>query len=811
MELPYCGGYGSGSAKLVIVGEKPGPVEIDQGIPMVGTTGRMIAEALSDAGMFMDECYRTNVYKYYPPHGNIKLAGTEGYPHVHEGIEDLWQEINEIRPNAILALGNMAMYYLTGKSGINMFRGSILRSSRGGYKVIPSIHPASLFKEKEEAGGKGGIPYRMWHVIKLDIKKAVEEAQSPDLDLPLQRIEHCKSSAQLYTYLNIYDDRKLFTLDSEAKNSITTIISMAANRRHAMAIPLMNVGSWERKHVLAEHDIPEIWMMLDKFFRRPGMKFIFQNGKYDLDKWRLPGFYIPFANFHADTALMAHTVHPEFPQSLGFLGSIYTRRPYHKQEGKDFDYSKHPLEHLLDYAGKDVLVDFEVYEELDEALGQLGLKEFYYGYVHQLHELYTEIERVGLPLNEEARFRLIQKYVQLHKDFEAELESIVGFKVNVFSPKDVPRALNEILKLPYMGDWSEDSLVHLITYKCKETKQERACQLVINDRKVRKNITTYLMSPTDFDNRYRYSVRIGGTETGRTSNSNLEPPLRPMIWIGKKKKPIGFPAQTMTKHGEFGPDMREMFEPDPGYVFGECDQSQAEARVVALLSNDDELLRLFDTIDVHKMTAGWGFNVPADKVTKNMRQVGKAMRHSGNLGVGPRTFANTFNSDARKFKIDMSISEWKAKQLLDAFHNNSPKVRGVFHREVENVVAESRTLWSPQGRMRQFFDRWGASLVREALAFIPQATVSDQTKMAALRIRKRIPSIRIFLESHDALNWMSRKEEFQEHASIVREEMQKPIDFEQCSLPRGVLTIPCEVKFGLENLRNLVPWDGSMI
>lgn len=811
MELPYVGGYGSGNAKLVIVGEKPGPVEVEQGIPMVGTSGRMIAEALSNAGMFMDETYRTNVYKYYPPHGNIKLAGTEGFPHVHEGVEEMWQEINEIRPNAILALGNMALYYLTGKSGINTFRGSILRAQRGGYKVIPSIHPAALFKEKEEAGGKGGIPYRMWHVIKLDIKKAVEESQTPDLDLPMQRIEHIRNSAQLYTYLNIYSDRKEFALDTEARRSITTVVSIAANKRHAIAVPLLNVGSWAKKHVMAEHDIPEIWNMLDKFFRRPGMKFIWQNGKYDFEKLLRIGFKIPWENFHADTALMGHTVHPEFPQNLGFLGSIYTRRPYHKQEGKEFDYDRMPLEHLLDYAGKDVLMDFEVYEELDEALEELGLKEFYYGYVHKLTELYTGIEAVGLHLNEDARFRLIEKYIGLHKQFEAELEKIVGFKVNVFSPKDVPRALNETLRLPYMGDWNEDTLVHLITYHCKKTEQERACQLVINDRKVRKNITTYLMSPTDFDNRYRYSVRIGGTETGRTSNSNLEPPLRPMIWIGKKKKPICFPAQTMTKHGEFGPDMREMFEPDAGFVFGECDQSQAEARVVALLSGDFELLELFDKIDVHKMTASWGFETTPEKVTKNMRQVGKAMRHSGNLGVGPKTFAATFNSDARKFNIDMSLSEWKSKQLLERFHNNSPKVRGVFHREVEDMVAHGRTLISPHGRLRQFFDRWGPSLVREALAFIPQSTVSDQTKMAALRIKKRIPGIRIFLESHDALNWMSPRDEFHEHAAIVQEEMQTPIDFSACSLPRGVLTIPCEVKVGFENLRKMIPWDGSRI
>lgn len=238
------------------------------------------------------------------------------------------------------------------------------------------------------------------------------------------------------------------------------------------------------------------------------------------------------------------------------------------------------------------------------------------------------------------------------------------------------------------------------------------------------------------------------------------------------------------------------------HCFIEVDQRQAEARVVALLSDDEATLELFDKIDMHKFTAAATLGVGFDEVTKEMRFIGKECRHAGNLGVKKRRFMLMVNTDAKKFHIDLSISEWKAGQILDAFHAFAPKIRAVFHTEIEQCLRDNnRVLISPNGRRRQFLGRWEGNFLEEAYAQIPQSTVGDQTKLAGLAFRRRLPHVPIVLEAHDALILMPRLSEKLEAAQILKEEMERPIDFARCSLPRRPLIIPAEVKIAYDNYR----------
>lgn len=238
------------------------------------------------------------------------------------------------------------------------------------------------------------------------------------------------------------------------------------------------------------------------------------------------------------------------------------------------------------------------------------------------------------------------------------------------------------------------------------------------------------------------------------------------------------------------------------HCFIEADQKQAEARVVALLSNDEETLELFDKIDMHKFTAAMTLGVNFDDVSKEMRFIGKECRHAGNLGVKKKRFMMMVNTDAKKFHIDINISEWKAGQILEAFHAFAPKIRGVFHTGIEKCLRDNdRTLISPNGRRRQFLGRWEGNFLEETYAQIPQSTVGDQTKLAALNFRRRLPHIPIIVEAHDALVVMPQLSQRLECAQILKEELEKPIDFSQCSLSRRPLIIPAEVKIAYDNYR----------
>jgi DNA polymerase-1 len=294
-----------------------------------------------------------------------------------------------------------------------------------------------------------------------------------------------------------------------------------------------------------------------------------------------------------------------------------------------------------------------------------------------------------------------------------------------------------------------------------------------------------LEAEEDPDGRMRTTYRITGTETGRTSTGTLGSPIRP--WNS------GMAFQTIPKHGPFASAIRGIFIAPPGHVFMEADLSQAEARIVSILSDDDYTLNLFNTTDIHRVTASWIFLTSPESITSDQRFIGKVVRHAGNYGMGKRRLMMSVNADAKKFGIPVQLSEKEAEHILKTFHTRTPKIRSVFQAEVKKEVSRTRTLFNPFGRMRQFF---GIIKDEELFAQIPQSTVSDHLRRAGIRIKNRIPSARICLEAHDAFLFKVKEDEIEETARIVKEELECEIDFSKCSLPRGKLIIPAEVKIG---------------
>lgn len=252
-------------------------------------------------------------------------------------------------------------------------------------------------------------------------------------------------------------------------------------------------------------------------------------------------------------------------------------------------------------------------------------------------------------------------------------------------------------------------------------------------------------------------------------------------------------------------------------IFLQADSSQAEARVIFLLAEDYEALELIDKIDYHALTTSWFFGgVEADYSKKVLgyecpeRFTGKTLRHAGHLGQGKRGASIAVNTDARKYKVKdkngaiLSINEATAARALTIFHTKQPKIKQVFHAGIIKCLEKNRQLTAPvpygidaeKGGTRIFYERWGDELFRQAFSSIPQRTVSENTKAAALRIKSQSSWIKILVESHDSLLTSVPIERKYEAASILRTEFQRPINFNKCSLPRGELVIPCEIEFG---------------
>lgn len=246
-------------------------------------------------------------------------------------------------------------------------------------------------------------------------------------------------------------------------------------------------------------------------------------------------------------------------------------------------------------------------------------------------------------------------------------------------------------------------------------------------------------------------------------------------------------------------------------VFIQADSSQAEARVVWLLADDEEALRLVDTIDYHALTATWFFGGIESDYSKKVlgyehpiRFAGKTLRHAGHLGAGKRRASIEVNTQARKYKVDIHVSESVADRALKIFHAKQPSIQSVFQSGVIECLKRDRVLKSgvpfgfdiKDGGRRTFYERWGEELFRQGFSYIPQRSITDNTKGAGLRIRQRINGIKIIMEAHDALLFAIPEARMDDYIPIIMEEFERPICFENCSIPRRDLVIPCDIEVG---------------
>lgn len=791
----YVPGTGNTHAKILIVGEAPGDEENRTGKPFVGKSGEYLTDLLKQAGIDREACWITNVSKYQPPHNDIKRLGEIGVKLEEQKI-NLWKEIEAIHPNVIIPLGGTALEAITGHAAITSYRGSILRCSHGQFKAVPTFHPAHILRQK---GGE--VPdYKLNVVLRLDLIRAREQSEFPEYKVPRRLLRVVRNSGDLYSFFRANRDRDTVSVDIETSKCIPICVGLAFSRHEAISVPLVDLLSPTNTNGISETQLAGMWKLVASLLRTPGIKVIGHN--YKFDEARLDSIGMFTDKLFCDTMLLAHTVNPELPKALEFVTSIYTEEPYYKNEREDFNPRKHDLKKLLIYNARDAAVTYEVYEAITKDLEEYGLQKFFYGYVMKLHKMYLGIEREGMHVNNDYRHMLDVKYSQMFYALQAEMENMVGHIVNCNSNSEngqVATLLYKELGIPKRKGVDADTIVALINNVIKNPLHKAVCENILEQRKVSKTLSTYVRAMPDYDGRMRTSYRIVGTETGRSSTSVMKAPVRP--------DPMGIAFQTMTKHGEIGSEIRKMFVPDPGYILLEGDGSQAEARVVALLSEDDETLRLFNTQDVHKLTAAWCFDTAYSMVTKEFRFIGKKVRHAGNYDMGKGRCMQVINTDAQKYNINISISEWKAGQLLDKFHQFAPKIRGVFHQSIQTALFDNnRILVTPFGRRRQFLARWGNDLFKEAYAYIPQSTVSDQVKMAMLACKERLPGLRIVLESHDAFMVMIRPSEIKEVALVMKQEMERMIDFSQCTLKRGTLVIPCEFQLGERNWKDQVEY-----
>jgi uracil-DNA glycosylase family protein len=145
-------GEGPGKADIVFVGEQPGDQEDRRGKPFVGPAGRVLSEALEEAGIDRTQVYVTNVVKHFKftPRGKRRIHKRPSAEEVAACRPWLHAELEAVKPKALVALGATAGQDLFGRSfRVTKERGRPLDSELAPL-VMATVHPSSILRAPDE-------------------------------------------------------------------------------------------------------------------------------------------------------------------------------------------------------------------------------------------------------------------------------------------------------------------------------------------------------------------------------------------------------------------------------------------------------------------------------------------------------------------------------------------------------------------------------------------------------------------------------------------------------------------------------------
>jgi DNA polymerase len=153
-------------APLVLIGEAPGADEVKQGRPFCGRAGKLLDQQLGAVGINRDACLVANVFRYRPPDNKIDhfFASKRKAAAENAALDESWGKfgsaflraqyapeiahlldvLTRTQPRAIVALGRVPLWALTGKEGLTALRGQKLAGKIAGVPIIPAYHPSYL-------------------------------------------------------------------------------------------------------------------------------------------------------------------------------------------------------------------------------------------------------------------------------------------------------------------------------------------------------------------------------------------------------------------------------------------------------------------------------------------------------------------------------------------------------------------------------------------------------------------------------------------------------------------------------------------
>ena len=473
------------NSKIILVNEQPSLANVDAGLNFSGKRGKALTKALHLAGINKDDCSITNI----------------------ENPESLAKELAATKPNVAVALGDGALFALTGERGITKWRGSILPSTLvAGLKVVPSLHPDWIY---------GGQFQHFWSLVG-DLTRVEAQSHFPEIRRPQWTSHLSPSLVVARDFLQAIPSDAPWCLDIETRAGHVACFSIASGDA-AMCFPIQNPSG---AFYFPSHEAAlwrEVQALMDK---NPNL--VGQNLTFDLEY--LFDYGLEPSGIYMDTMLSHAILYPEFPKSLAFLVALYTEMPYYKDEGKVSN-PKIDTKTLHEYNNKDTIGTLWCAEAISKELRKRGLWPVH-EFVTKEISLALEMQRNRLKVDPAKREELKQmvsaSQSEIDSKWDSTMRKLAGDKApgrpNVNSPKQVAEFLYGPtgLKLPkktWMGKVVSDEAA-LTELKARHPDIPEL-GWILEERHLRKLNSSYLDIELEPDGTLGGGWCPNGTETGR--------------------------------------------------------------------------------------------------------------------------------------------------------------------------------------------------------------------------------------------------------------------------------------------------------
>ena len=487
-----------------------------------------------------------------------------------------------------------------------------------------------------------------------------------------------------------------------------------------------------------------------------------QNIKYDYEVLSNYGVELKGAMF--DTMIAHYLIQPELRHNMDYMAeTLLGYRTIHiedllgskgKKQKNMRDLS--PSE-IYEYAAEDADITLRLKNVLAPKLKELNVEELFWSIEMPLVRVLADMELTGVRIDTEALKETSKIFTERMRQYEVDIFKEAGEEFNISSPKQV----GDILfgKMQIMDKPKKTKTGQYVTseevLQSIESKHP-IVRNILNYRGMKKLLSTYVEALPKLINprtgHIHTSFNQALTATGRLSSS--DPNLQ------------NIPVRT-----DDGKEIRKCFIPEEGCMFFSADYSQIELRIMAHLSEDDNMMEAFrEGYDIHRATAAKIWHEALDDVTDAQRKKAKQANFGIIYGI------TTFGLAQR-----MEIPNNEARALIQDYFRTFPKVQAYMEhaKELARSKGYAETLFhrhrylpninSRNGTIRGFDER-------NAINAPIQGTEADIIKVAMVRIWNRFKEegirSKMILQVHDELNFSVYPDEREKVEKIVLEEMQ---------------------------------------